>query len=797
MADEFKGFSNESLKNVQGVRDTMREVDLAVRDLNKQLTATGRQAASVSTEFSAINTSAKKFADLQDQASRSAKGTIDAIKEQQKQLNIVRSLNVRIDDLYKQSAIEAQKQNKKSAETAFNLKRQAENLANARDNAKTLANEFSKLAEDSSQLDRSTMWFSAFSEFSQGIPGLKTFSKPFQDAAEAARMQVLENAKNKVFLDEALKTGKGLTAEKIKELGLTKQAGGLTGTAAAARLKASGAVAKTENVGLAGLQAGFKSLGPIITKALVPLALIKLVADGIQMFIEASFAADKRVTEISKNLSIGKEASRGIYNNLTDLKGTLDTSFATTENLVKAFNEIATLTEFSTIASSKQLETQIVLTNQLGQSVDEALALQSIFAVNNVEADEGLDIVYDQIAAFANQNKIVADSRQILKQVQGVSKLILLNFKGNTPELVKTVLEANKLGLSLDQVNKIAGSLLDFEQSIEAELTAELLTGKQLNLDKARQFALTNDIAGLTEEIKKSGADQLFLNAKNRPTQEAIAAAYGMQANEMADMIYKSKLIDEVADGYTKKLREQAKLAEEDGRKSEARDLRTQADEIELGILKGQTLEEAQKSVDAQAKFNLALERAKEIFTDLIDGGLLDSLVNSLEGIVTTLEKFGIGDKESRLTREMQKAKDIQKSQKMELNEEEFKELQAVASSGPGFLGSFFGAEGGFKEDSFDFVSKERRESAQARIKELSTKPSKSDKTINADDFIIRTYPKDELVIAGGTNLSGGSNQEMIGLLQKLVSATEQSRQVTVAVDGEAIFSAMGKTPMK
>ena len=70
-------------------------------------------------------------------------------------------------------------------------------------------------------------------------------------------------------------------------------------------------------------------------------------------------------------------------------------------------------------------------------------------------------------------------------------------------------------------------------------------------------------------------------------------------------------------------------------------------------------------------------------------------------------------------------------------------------------------------------------------------------KVIDADDFTIRTHPKDELVIAGGTNLSGGSNQEMIGLLKQLVSATEQNRQVTVAVDGEAVFSALGKTPMK
>jgi hypothetical protein len=777
MAEEFKGLGNEALKNVQGVRDTMREVDLAVRDLNKQLTKTGLIATDTRAEFTIINTSAKKFADLQDQASRSSKSTVDAIKEQQKQLNIVRSLNVRIDDLYKQAAITAKSTNQNSAETAFNLKRQAENLANARDNAKTLANEFSKLAEDSSKLDSSTQFFDFLSKTASDIPILRKFSTPFEKAAEAARIQVLENAKNKAFLDEALKTGKGLTAEKIKELGLTKQAGGLTGTAAAARLKASGAVAKTESVGLAGLQAGFKSLGPIITKALGPLALLKLVAE----FIEASFAADKRVTDIAKNLNIGKEAARGIYDNLTDLKGTLDTEFATTENLVKAFNEIATLTEFSAIGSKEQLETQIVLTNQLGQSVEEAQALQGLFAVNNVEADKGLNIVYDQIAAFANQNKIVADGRQILKQIQGTSKLIQLNFKGNTSELVKTVLQANKLGLSLDQVNKIAGSLLNFEQSIEAELTAELLTGKELNLDKARQFALTNDIAGLTQEIKNSGVDQLFLNAKTRVEQEAIAAAYGMQANEMADMLYKSKLIDQVAGDTTKKLREQAKLQEQKGNLFEAERLNAQAAAIEQGILDGKTLRQAQKSVDTQEKFNLALERAKEIFTDVVKGGLLDGLVSALEDIVIGLERLGYGNAEARLAREREQIGQKAKEKNITFNTEEYKQLQEDAQV------DAFTAFTSYINP-LRFLNKSNK--AQKRLGEI-------DKTINAEDFTIRTHPKDELVIAGGTNLSGGSNQEMLGLMKQLISATEQNRQVTVSVNGEAVFSAMGRTPMK
>lgn len=782
MAEEFKGLSNEALRNVQGVRDAMREIDISVRDLNKQLIKSEQLVADTRTEFNNINTSAKKFADLQDQASRSSKATTDSIKEQQKQLNIVRSLNVRIDDLYKQAVTS-------NKETAFNLKKQAQNLANARDNAKILATEYGQLAEDSAKLDKSTMWFSALSDFSQGIPGLKTFSQPFQEAAEAARKQVLENAKAVALRErigqltkEELTSGKGLTADRIKQLGLEDIVGKKRGSNAAMALRAAKETAKTQSVGLTGLQTGFKALGPIITKALGPLALIKLVADGIKLFIEASFAADKRVTEIAKNLNLSKEASRGIYDNLTDLKGTLDTEFATTENLVKAFGEIATLTEFSAIASKDQLETQIVLTNQLGQSVDEALALQSIFAVNNVEADKGLDIVYDQIAAFANQNKIVADGRQILKQVQGVSKQVLLNFKGNTPELVKTVLQANKLGLSLDQVNKIAGSLLDFEQSIESELTAELITGKQLNLDKARQFALTNNIAGLTQEIANQGITTAEFANMNRIEQEAIAASLGMQASELADSLYKQELISKTAGTYTKDLRDQAQLLRDQKKFTEAINLENQAAAIEQGIVEGKTLEQAQKSVDAQQKFNLALERAKEIFTDVVDGGLLDGLVNALEDIVLGLERLGYGDREARLSREREQ---IKGKLGENYNEEVTKKLQSQAN--PSLFKSITTSLISAINPMYGVATSVEQQSARAAIKG----------TINADDFTIRTHPKDELVIAGGTNLNGGANQEMVGLLKQLISATEQSRQVTVSVDGEAVFSAMGKTPMK
>jgi len=103
-------------------------------------------------------------------------------------------------------------------------------------------------------------------------------------------------------------------------------------------------------------------------------------------------------------------------------------------------------------------------------------------------------------------------------------------------------MEARKLGLSLEQVDKIADSLLNFEESISNELEAELLTGKDLNLEKAREAALNNDIATLSKEIGKNQEVLSAFSSGNRIQQEAIAKSMGMSREEMANMIYQQQI---------------------------------------------------------------------------------------------------------------------------------------------------------------------------------------------------------------------------------------------------------------
>ncbi len=66
----------------------------------------------------------------------------------------------------------------------------------------------------------------------------------------------------------------------------------------------------------------------------------------------------------------------------------------------------------------------------------------------------------------------------------------------------QAAIEARKVGTSLDTILGAADKLLSFEESISAQFEAQVLTGRQLSLEKARQLALDGDMAGLTEEIQ-------------------------------------------------------------------------------------------------------------------------------------------------------------------------------------------------------------------------------------------------------------------------------------------------------
>lgn len=373
--------------------------------------------------------------------------------------------------------------------------------------------------------------FGGMSEISKKIPGLSKFSGPFEEASEAARATVATNV-------EMLKTGKGLTKEKVKEFGLEKKLQGwnkkkgkfetLAGTAAAKKAKAMGLMPKA----LGGLTAGFKALGPMITKALGPIGLI---IEGIKAFIQI----DKAAGDMAKSMGVSYLEGAKVVANAADAAALSGDLLVSSKDVVKAqmtLNKLyGTAVEFTGEFAAEFASVQ----ERTGLSTEAMARFGSMALENGTSIKDQLRDINSTVMALNAEEGIMMNAKEIQEDIGKMSSLQLINAKKNLGVMAEQVFQSKLLGLTTAQTAKIGSSLLDFESSIQAEMEAELLLGRNLNLEKARQYALENDIAGLAKELGKQGITSAKFGDMNAIKQKAVAAAFGMQAEEMGDMLIK------------------------------------------------------------------------------------------------------------------------------------------------------------------------------------------------------------------------------------------------------------------
>ena len=153
-----------------------------------------------------------------------------------------------------------------------------------------------------------------------------------------------------------------------------------------------------------------------------------------------------------------------------------------------------------------------------------------------------------------------------------------------------------------------ASQLLQFQSSIESELEAELLTGKDLNLEEARRAALNGDIATLSKEISKNIGTAADFSKMNVLQQEALAKSVGMTREDLAKTLadqevltkLKAKEGETAQEAFNRKVKE---VGLEEAKKE-------LGDEELANMYAGQNIQE---------KFVATMEKVKEIFISLAE----------------------------------------------------------------------------------------------------------------------------------------------------------------------------------
>ena len=297
-------------------------------------------------------------------------------------------------------------------------------------------------------------------------------------------------------------------------------------------LDAAKANVKTTGSGIQGLFAGLGNLSKQALSGLTNGA--NVMSFIISAMIKGFFSLDLAQTKFQNET--GKTVSH---------LDTINTSLISSSDYIKTASELSKEwgANADAIFSKETLQEAAELVNLMGLSNEEASKLASLAKMSNVELKQQDENIISQVDNFNKVNKTAFDGRAIMRDIGKTSSAISVNLGGNAKKIAEANLEARKLGLSLSQIDQIAESLLNFESSISNELEAELLSGKSLNFEKARLFALNNDIEGLTKEIQENeGITSGFING-NRITQDAIARSIGLQREDLAKMIINQKTI--------------------------------------------------------------------------------------------------------------------------------------------------------------------------------------------------------------------------------------------------------------
>lgn len=177
-------------------------------------------------------------------------------------------------------------------------------------------------------------------------------------------------------------------------------------------------------------------------------------------------------------------------------------------------------------------------------SAEAASGFSELVLATGEGADDLVSKQSQVVAEVQNATGVQMSFNKILEVANKTSGLLRVNLGRNPEEIAKAVAQVKALGIGLQEAASISGKLLDFQSSIEAELEAEVLTGKELNLEQARFLALQGKTDQAAAEVLKQVGSLAEFQSMNVIQQQALASAAGLTADQLADQLVKQSAIN-------------------------------------------------------------------------------------------------------------------------------------------------------------------------------------------------------------------------------------------------------------
>lgn len=451
--------------------------------------------------------------------------------------------------------------------------------------------------------------------------------------------------KDQLNLAQKIQKNMGVTGNLIKGINKIPILGDLINSEKALTAAQKAAAAEGSNR-FKVMSATFKSLGGSLLKSLSdPLVIIGLLAKGIKSLVGLAGEMAKRSADIGKSFLNLAGSSNEVRNNLMEMAK--DDPFMNFDEAVKHMQSINDLTGTAIMLTKGQTKEMQRLTDQLGISEEMAAKLFKSSALMGQPFEDSanqIKQVTDELNATEGQAISLND---VMDKFVNASAQVQSNLGNNPKMLAAAAFQAAKLGLNLSQIQSAAEGTLNFEDSIGKEMQAELMLGKQLNLEELRRAALSGDVLKQGEEIEKIIKQNIKSTEGNVLKQKALADTLNISVEEMFKINDEMRLQDKLAKmgiskavtlaSYNKAaLKKQKELSKETG-------TQVSLEKAKLA-LSANDLKQLENQAKASQGLDRAFENIKESFlAGLVKSGAIDKINGLIKNFVGGggMEKIG------------------------------------------------------------------------------------------------------------------------------------------------------------
>ena len=350
-------------------------------------------------------------------------------------------------------------------------------------------------------------------------------------------------------------------------------------------------------------------------------------AFGVGAILEFFKGVDDRIGGLAKNLNMTYNDAADLNKQFADMGSSMNDAFLNSKSLGESFTAISQDLGVSIAADAEAMKGELAtftkLRDQAGFTNEELTKFYKLGLVNNKTLEQTTEEFLGGAKALSAQKGLAINVKQLMKETANASSALKLTLSAVPGGLAKAAVEAKALGVSLEQLENIQQGLLNFEDSISAELEAELLTGKEINLEKARLAALNGDIGEMAKELNAELGGSAEFNKMNVIQQEAMAKAVGMTREELAKSLIEQEALQSIGVATAEAAKEKYDNLRSSG-------LTAEQAAVQLG---NEQLAQQYEQASIQEKFNATLESAKDIFVQMGTGPL--QMISNLMTYIT------------------------------------------------------------------------------------------------------------------------------------------------------------------